>query len=65
MSNYDKLKAAFSNGKIEIKETGGWRDDMKFFYYLTRVFPHFTERNKIPFVKFQQIPNINNARWTF
>ena len=63
MSNYDKLKAAFSNGKTEIKETGGWRDDMKFLYHLTRVFRHFTERNEIPFVKFQQIPNISNARW--
>ena len=52
MSNYDKLKAAFSNGKTEIKETEGWRDDMKFLYHLTRVFRHFTERNEIPFVKF-------------
>ena len=41
MSNYDKLKATFSNGKTEIKETGGWRDDMKFLYHLTRVFRHF------------------------
>jgi hypothetical protein len=63
MSNYDKLKAAFNNGKTEIKETGGWRDDMKFLYHLTRVFRHYTERNDIPFVKFQQIPNISNARW--
>lgn len=63
MNNYDKLKAAFSNGKTKIKETGGWRDDMKFLYHLTRVFRHFTERNEIPFVKFQKIPNISNARW--
>lgn len=63
MNNYDKLKASFSNGKTEIKETGGWRDDMKFLYHLTRVFRHFIERNEIPFVKFQQIPNISNARW--
>lgn len=63
MSNYDKLKAAFSNGTTEIKEKGGWRDDMKFLYHLTRVFRHFSERNMIPFVKFKQIPNISNARW--
>lgn len=63
MSNYDQLKAAFSNGKTEIKETGGWRDDMKFLFHLTRVFRHFTERSEIPFVKFKQIPNICNARW--
>ncbi|QQP52056.1 Uncharacterized protein FKW44_004064 [Caligus rogercresseyi] len=25
-----------NNGKAEIKETGGWRDDMKFLYHLTR-----------------------------
>ena len=36
---------------------------MKFLYHLTRVFRHFTDRNEIPFVKFQQIPNISNARW--
>ena len=63
MSNYDKLKAAFSSGKTEIKETGGWRDDMKFLYHFTRVFRHSTERNEIPFVNFKQIPNISNARW--
>ena len=63
MSNYDKWKAAFSNDKTEIKETDGWRDDIMFFYYLKRVFRHFIERNEIPFVKFQQIPNISNARW--
>ena len=62
MSNYDKLKAAFSNGKTEIKEIGGWRDDMKFLYHLTRVLRHLTERNEIPFVNFKQIPNISNAR---
>ncbi|QQP40599.1 Uncharacterized protein FKW44_014704, partial [Caligus rogercresseyi] len=60
---YDQLKAAFINGKAEIKETGGWRDDMKFLYHLTRVFRHFTEKDEVPFVNFQQIPNISNARW--
>ena len=62
MSNYDKLKAAFSNGKTEIKETGGWGDDMKFLYHLTRVFRHLTESNEVPFVNFKQISNISNAR---
>ena len=61
MSNYDKLKTAFSNGKTEIKETVGWRDDMKFLYHLTHVFRHLTERNEIPFMNFKQIPNISNA----
>lgn len=63
MKKYDQMKAAFSNGKAEIKETGGWRDDMKFLYHLTRVFRHFTEKNDMPFVNFKQIPNISNARW--
>ena len=63
MNNYDNLKAAFGNSKTMIKETGGWRDDMKFLYHITRVFRHFTGRNEIPFVKFQQILNISNARW--
>ena len=63
VSNYDELKTAFSNGKTEIKETGGWRDDMKFLYHLTRVFRYFIETNEVPFVKFQKIPNVCNARW--
>ena len=63
MSNYHNLKAAFSNGTTYIKETGGWRDDMKFLYHLTRVFRHFTERSEMPFVNFKTIPNISNARW--
>lgn len=63
MRDYDKLKTAFSNGKTEIMEKGGWRDDMKFLYHLTRVFRHFAEKNELPFVKFKQIPNISNARW--
>ncbi|GLV43314.1 hypothetical protein CBL_03857 [Carabus blaptoides fortunei] len=63
MRNYEKLKTAVTNHKAEIKETGCWRDDMKFLYHLTRVFRHFTERNEIPFVNFKQIPNISNARW--
>ncbi|GLV43313.1 hypothetical protein CBL_03856 [Carabus blaptoides fortunei] len=62
MRNYEKLKAAVTNSKAEIKETGCWRDDMKFLYHLTRVFRHFSERNEIP-LNFKQIPNISNARW--
>ena len=63
MNNYDQLKADFSNGKAVIKETGGWRDDMKFLYHLTRAFRHFAENDEMPFVHFQQIPIISNARW--
>ena len=62
-SKYDHLKKVFSNGKAKIKEIGGWRDDMTFLYHLTRVFRHFIEKNKIPFMNFQQIPNISNAHW--
>ena len=61
-SKYDHLKEAFSNEKAKIKEIGGWRDDMKFLYHLTRVLRHFIEKDKIPFVNFQQSPNISNAR---
>ena len=62
-SKYDHLKEAFSNKKAKIKVIGGWRDNMKFLYHLTRVFRHFIEKEKIPFVNIQQIPNISNARW--
>ena len=62
-SEYDKLKAAFCNGKAEIEETAGWRDDMKFLFHLTRVFHHFTEKIELPFVRFQNIPNISNTHW--
>ena len=61
-SKYDYLKEAFSDGKAKIREIGGWKD-MKFLYHLTRVFRHFIEKDKIPFVNFQQISNISNARW--
>ncbi len=56
MNNYEKLKT-------EVKKTGAWRDDMKFLYHLTRIFHHHTERNVMTFVKFPQIPSINNTRW--
>ena len=62
-SRYDQLKEAFSNGKAKIKETGSWRDDMKFLYHLTRVFRHIMEKDEVPLVNFQQIPNMSNARW--
>ncbi|ELT87419.1 hypothetical protein CAPTEDRAFT_188236 [Capitella teleta] len=63
MENYEQLKAGFSNGKAVIQESSGWRDDMKFLFHLTRVFSHFMENQEFLFVKFQQIPNISNARW--
>ena len=28
VNDYDRLRAAFSKVKADIKETGGWRDDM-------------------------------------
>ena len=34
---------------------------MKFLYHLTHVFCHFIEKDKVPFVNFQQIPSIINA----
>ena len=64
-SKYDYLKEAFSNGKAKIKEIGSWRDNMKFLYHLTQVFRHFIEKDKVPFVNFQQIPNISNACWNY
>ena len=62
ISKYDHLKEAFSNGKAKIKKIAGWRD-MKFLYHLTRDFHHFIEKDKVPFVNFQLIPNISNACW--
>jgi len=63
LKNYDELKARFANGTEEIIDKSGWRDDMKFLYHLTRVFRFFEEKGHFPCVKFQQIPNISNARW--
>ena len=37
MKKYLQLKAQFVNGTIEIFDKSGWRDDMKFLYYLTHV----------------------------
>ena len=62
-SKYNHLKKAFINGKAKIKEIDGWRDNMKFLYHLTHDFHHFIEKDKVPFVNFQQIPNISNACW--
>lgn len=64
MSNYEELKGRFINGKDIITDKSGWRDDMKFLYHLTRVFRFYIENEKnMPFVNFQKIPNISNARW--
>ena len=63
VNNYEQLKMNFTNGKEEITETAGWRDDMKFLFHLTRVFRFFEETGRFPKVKFQKIPNLSNARW--
>lgn len=63
MTRYEELKVQFVNGTDQIVEKSGWRDDMKFLFHLTRVFRFFEENGKFPFVKFQKIPNISNARW--
>ena len=38
LSNYDMLKIQFKNCVGNINETEGWHYDMKFLFYLTRVF---------------------------
>ena len=63
LNEYDELKAEFVNGTEHIVEKSGWRDDMKFFFHLTRVFRFFSEKGHFPLVHFQKIPNISNARW--
>ena len=63
ISTYDDLKKAFKNGSHIIQDEGGWRDDMKFLFHLTRVFRYHCESNEFPFVKFQKLPNLSNARW--
>ena len=39
LKEYEQLKTQFDNGTEVILETSGWRDDMKFLFHLTRVFP--------------------------
>ena len=63
VKNYEQLKMNFKNGKEEIIETAGWRDDMKFLFHLTWVFRFFEKTGRFPKVKFQKIPNLSNARW--
>ena len=63
VKNYDQLRMSFKNGKEDIAETAGWRDDMKFLFHLTRVFRFFERTEGFPKVKFQKIPNLSNARW--
>jgi hypothetical protein len=63
LKDYEELKDHFVHGTEEILEKSGWRDDMKFLYHLTRVFRFFEEKGHFPFINFQKIPNISNARW--
>ena len=61
MTQYDELKLQFDNGKEEISDKSGWRDDMKFLYH--RGFRFYDKNKHFPLVNFQAIPNISNARW--
>ena len=61
--NYDQLRSTFENGTETITDKGGWRDDMKFLYHLTRVLQFYHQHGRFPFVEFKAIPNISNARW--
>jgi len=63
LKNYEELKSQFKNGIQKIPDRSGWRDDMKFLFHLTRVFKYFNETGHFPFINFQKIPNICNARW--
>lgn len=61
--NYEKLKESFQNGEHVIHAKIEWRDDMKFLFHLTHAYRFYVENGHVPFVKFQTIPNISNARW--
>ncbi|KAJ9586699.1 hypothetical protein L9F63_019737 [Diploptera punctata] len=55
------ILALFVNGK-DILDESGWRDYMKFLYHLTRPYVFFERKRRFPFIRFQKIPNISNAR---
>lgn len=61
--NYDQLRSTFRNGTEKIVDRGGWRDDMKFLYHLTKVLRFYHEHGRFPLVEFKALPNISNARW--
>ena len=63
MNIYKELQAKFVNGTEVIVDKSDWRDDMKFLHHLTLVFKFYEEKGHFPFVNFQKIPNISNARW--
>ena len=63
VKNYQQLKMNFKNGKEVITKTAGWRNDMKFLFYSTRIFRFFEKSGVVPKVKIQKIPNLSNARW--
>jgi hypothetical protein len=63
VNKYEELKVQFVNGTEHILDKAGWRDDMKFLYHLTQVFRFFHEKGHFPFINFQKIPNMSNARW--
>ena len=63
MKNYERLRTEFVNGTEVIHDKSGWRDDMKFLYYLTKVFKFFEENYHFSLINFHKLPNISIARW--
>lgn len=52
-------------GEVEIAESKnpGWRDDFKFLFELCTAFRFYKEQNKLPFIKWRQLPSLHAARW--
>ena len=44
-------------------ENPGWRNDFKFLFELCTAFRFYKEKNKLPFIKWRQLPSLNAARW--
>jgi hypothetical protein len=66
VNNYEDLKNQFNSKKCRphLQNEGvGWRDDMKFLYHLSQAFIFFEEHKDFPFIKFQSLPGMSNARW--
>jgi len=66
IENYESLKRKFGSQEdspILTQSNIGWRDDMKFLFHLSNVFCYYDEHNVFPFINFQTLPGISNARW--
>ena len=61
---YGKLQQNYK-GEVEIAESEnpGWRDDFKFLFELCTAFRFNKEQNKLPFIKWRQLPSLHAARW--